>query len=571
MAAPHQSLQIPPRPKSPQPAGTSPFTYGPRGFLANTYPREPVETLQKLFKKPFNPNTSVANPAHTRSWFLSQLNHYGISFWRTAELADLRMILETAVRNGSVKEPLPKKVVEAERKLKAEWERRVNDFKGKLEVWMRECEGFNHAAGTVDGVGSGRSAWLAGWFLNENGERNLNEKPVIMERVKDLEALKKEVAKIEGLKVHVNAFKSIVGWEGQEFEQMINDTFESVKVEAGKAGANVPTAEAHFDLKRFMAKYFLDGGGNPAPEKTPDPVVLEAWFGGFDAKARLAEIVGRVHGLNVEWFYAGGNGSGDKAFVGWGNKPLREVELLKEWLSNQARRGSVSAVMQEAVLTPSSEQMQKGWSNVIQPHFAYCQGKPPPSWTFCLKDLVGSYLVQCPLIETHWAGEPGKMTLDIYLSPSQEPGLIAAMDFHLVKGTMIIASTEDELEALTNALLWDEEDEGDRLRGRGGRRLKPRVYSSKPHPRKLKPGRLMVEWVGRQLGEGNVEIDRDYRNLGHLDFDMIMRTGGRGELHYPSFQRLPFEYLIYKVSDEPKKQPEPWSTFCPRDEFGRKI
>ncbi|KAK3990916.1 hypothetical protein QBC44DRAFT_288015 [Cladorrhinum sp. PSN332] len=565
-------LQVPTRPKSPQPAGTSPFTYGPRGFLANTFPRESVETLQKLFMKPFNPNTQVppVNPTqHTRSWFLGQLNHYGISFWRTAELGDLRMILETAVRNGSVKEPLPKKVAEAEKKLKAEWERRVDEFRGKLETWMRECERGVQINSSAAAAGAGvTTGWSGEWFLNKNGDRVLTQKSVVLERVQDLEGLKREVAKIEGLKVHVNAFKSVVGWEGDEFEQVVNGIFESVKVEAVNAGASVPTAEAHFDLERFVAKYFLDGiGGRPAPQKTPEPVALEAWFGGFDAKARLAETAGRVEGLNVEWFYARGNPSGDKAFVGWGERPLREVELLKEWLSKQGR-GTANVVMQEVV---SSAHREKGWANVIQPHFAYCQGRPPPSWPFCLKDLVGSYLVQCPFIETHWGGQPGEMTLDVSVSSSEEPGLIAAMNFHFVKGTMIIASTEEELEVLTNALLWDEEDEGDRLRGRGGNRLKQRIHSQKPHPRKWKPGRLLVEWMGRQVGEGNVEIDPDNRNLGHIDFDMIMRTGGRGELLYPSFQRLPFEFLIYKISDEPRKQAEAWSTFCPRDEFGRKI
>jgi hypothetical protein len=59
------------------------------------------------------------------------------------------------------------------------------------------------------------------------------------------------------LKAHI---KDVDRWRAAEFSQL-----------------HSPTEEASFDLGRFMAKYFLDGlHGQPAPDKTKEPLLLES-------------------------------------------------------------------------------------------------------------------------------------------------------------------------------------------------------------------------------------------------------------------------------------------------------
>lgn len=73
--------------------------------------------------------------------------------------------------------------------------------------------------------------------------------------------------------------------------------------------------------------------------------------------------------------------------------------------------------------------------------------------------------------------------------------------------------------------------------------------------------------MGRQVGEGDVQVDQDEdnRNTGQLDLDMVNRAVGGGTFVYPAFfgRDVPVEFWVYKISDQPRAIPEKWTHFCP--------
>lgn len=321
----------------------------------------------------------------------------------------------------------------------------------------------------------------------------------------------------------------------------------------------VATAEAQVGMDRFFAKYFLDGVfGRPMPRKTPAPVTLRGWLGGKEVRQRLVRVVQCIPGLSAGWFVA--EDGEDCCVVGWGDRPMDELRRL------EAEKAQRIAALQA-----------QRWTEALGEHFQYLQDRlVPPLGPFCVNHLVGSWLVKCPRIEAEWGGKPGAMTLDITDQLLSEHGVLAAIDMALFRGTMLIAPGKDRLVRLSDAMsAYTSEDEARLPRGgymvtkrrRAAGTKPPKVYDNRVPDLAPGLGRGMLHWVGRQVGEGDVEVDEDEdnRNTGVLDLDMVNRAVGGGTFVYPAFfgRDVPVEFWVYKTSDQPRAVPEKWAHFCP--------
>ncbi|KAH8699091.1 hypothetical protein BGW36DRAFT_377269 [Talaromyces proteolyticus] len=81
----------------------------------------------------------------------------------------------------------------------------------------------------------------------------------------------------------------------EEYQQQLAAHSEDVNSwkDAVFSSLSSPVEEAHFDLDRFMAKYFLDHlHGQPAPEKTKEPLVLENFNHGSELQKATQAIPG---------------------------------------------------------------------------------------------------------------------------------------------------------------------------------------------------------------------------------------------------------------------------------------
>jgi hypothetical protein len=149
--------------------------------------------------------------------------------------------------------------------------------------------------------------------------------------------------------------------------------------------------------------------------------------------------VRHIDGLSVCYFVD--DDGTDRAIIGWYGSALEEQKRLEAELAE--RRAAAEKARIEAENRPWVEALNAT-------HFEYLQrgGLFNVPRRLYMHDLVGSYMVKCPVIEDGWGGAAGNMTLEIVDTPRNKYGIIAAMDLVLVKGTMLIAQTKQELDYL---------------------------------------------------------------------------------------------------------------------------
>jgi hypothetical protein len=87
------------RPRTPEPVRSQAYTYGKDGIKASGIPRASLSDLGLLFRKNA---ASSRKRAATKPWVTAQLQLYGISFQKSGGAAELKAVLENAVRTGKV-------------------------------------------------------------------------------------------------------------------------------------------------------------------------------------------------------------------------------------------------------------------------------------------------------------------------------------------------------------------------------------------------------------------------------------------------------------------------------------
>ncbi|KAK0648955.1 hypothetical protein B0T16DRAFT_409170 [Cercophora newfieldiana] len=309
----------------------------------------------------------------------------------------------------------------------------------------------------------------------------------------------------------------------------------------------VPTMEAHFDLNRFMAKYFLDRVfGQPVRERTPNAVALRSWVGGIPYRQGLLRVVRAIEGLSVCYF-TDENGD-DLVLLGWYHTALKEQKRLENALEQKRLENALKQRLAERERAKEDAE-SRPWVEALRPHYAYCETRtfnPKHAHQYMMAELVGSWMVKCPVIEQTFGIRPGSMTLDIWINtPRQKFGLVAALDIGIARGTALIAQTEEMLRELEDYMEGYTSDKEKRAeKGADFRKKYRNVARDESNPYKSLDwlstpvrgsGRVYLHWMGRQIGEESVEIDPDNKNTGYINFDMQSRVVRKGSLRYVSF------------------------------------
>ncbi|KAL0465071.1 hypothetical protein QR685DRAFT_148138 [Neurospora intermedia] len=562
-----------PKPMPPAPAVHGPFTYDKGGFKALGFKRETPYNLHMIMR---DPNAVPPIEPVAKAWFHAQLIHYGIPVHQSAPGAeplpgDLFYALQTALFRETIKEGKlpPADILAIEDNLTRQFKDINKQYKEAFTYWEQQT--FARCATPTDEINCSVDLFMAKYFLDNRGQpdRWKTRYPIILHKLNDYDGTRQVVKAIPRLRSHMMPLWSVICWEWYGIERAIEEAFASIAASHPSITIHVPTMEAHFHIDYFLSKYFLTGlHGRPMPFLTQEPIVIEGWFGGPDIRNILTHAVLRVPDLRV-WAFIG-NGI-DKTVIGWGDRPFEVIEQLRETSMRQ----------QVANTAPQRVEIQGNptWELALQPHFRLCQVKADLLRTnpqqvykpFEIEELVGSWLIQCPALEDGgWGGRPGEMTIDILNWPVDSYGLVASINLKVALGTMILAKSEQLLEELSAYLLHDPEvlpriphqkrRRGDDFYVEYPRRRSP--YDPMP------PVRIFFDWIGRRAGEFDVELDMDptNRNRGWVDIDMNNKSFGKGWLKYAKFfgRDNPVAFSMYKVMDQPRKMPEQWSNFRPK-------
>ncbi|KAK1249269.1 hypothetical protein MKX07_002785 [Trichoderma sp. CBMAI-0711] len=344
------------------------------------------------------------------------------------------------------------------------------------------------------------------------------------------------------------------------------------------AKCKTPGERANCDLDRFMDMYFLTNG-KPDKSKTPKPLALS----GFQDRSSLHSRAERVPGLET---CSGGPPSSRELCIGWDRS---EVFALASRVSERAYEA------EKAQQTAEWEQQMARHRRYIARSLGTGSGGSRQPDKFDLARCLGSYIIQCDEIADQWPDVVRGHTLTMDISKGKGNTLLAAYDFGIIEGTMILSLSEDTLKAIVGGDtseseasrsddFYSSEDDGDgdeegihTQQPDGGIKRKAGQFSSLAratasavvrHPvtaKRRKTGampsltrRVYLRLRGRETGEGEIIPDPD---SGHIDFLSNSCATFAGLVYHLTFVAKNVEFRGYKVSDTPRVKPEAWEDF----------
>ncbi|KAI0141265.1 hypothetical protein GGR57DRAFT_420048 [Xylariaceae sp. FL1272] len=571
---------IPPCPSSPEVVRSNGFTYdGDKLEVTGGYSRASLKDLQLLFRK--NPSQYRLRMA-TKAWLKAQLRWNGISFATKASTDELWDALQSAVKRRLCTDVEPASVAAIRQRLTAKWKQSLVDHEQqladhKLAVYEWSKRHFDRMDNPSDQARYAPSMLFQKW-VDENGNSapHKTPEPVILWDVDDVPTLRESVAVIQGLQARITPQVSVIAWPGR-LEEGIDLAFEEINDPRIKC--HRPTLESVLDTDRFLAKYFLDRvGGVPAPGKTTEPLELEHWADAqklSEATAHIPDLfvekVRRPHSRTLDEFFCDVQ-SDPCVIIGWSKQVILQVE---EWKQTNARL--------DAEYTKAQKRHdQKEFFEKFMPHINYYRAnrsRSHPSPT--IDRLTGSYIVHCQQIQEDYGCEFGSCKLNIH-APTSTHGAIAAFDFGLVQGTMLIAESKDALERLLEEqpCRSNDESEGDEYgsiedcpgsskRKAAGQRQQSRF---KPFKRRLggdeecPAGRFYFYWAGIENGNSYLVLDEESERFGHFDMDKSGMSA-RGRFNFPAYGPKPFVFTLLKTSDMPEKKPDDLASFCEKERW----
>jgi hypothetical protein len=309
-----------------------------------------------------------------------------------------------------------------------------------------------------------------------------------------------------------------------------------------------PSAEAHFDIERYEAKYFPEAETEdqlqrPRDKKTHWSIALPCYRAQEGFVKRRAERRGLTFKAVCRGF--------EQTFVmGWAVGPV--LGLANKYTDHDYNRRFRD---REAEL-----------KELYNQHVAYCQMQPAHISGGPANDLlrlVGHYVLRCDRIVPAF-DISSIATLDINNMPHSPPmirrvrkdtnasrivpvpmqqrpledrGILAAFDLGVLRGTMAIVTDPFILEAF---------------------RLRQKAFDEYPTPRPHQ--RMYFEWRGHSA-RGVPQGQEDLPHIGFMDFDedFTMFKGIFQTEHFGS------ELVIsgYKIANIPRVVPEPWDTLDP--------
>ncbi|KAI0438484.1 hypothetical protein F4803DRAFT_534855 [Xylaria telfairii] len=570
---------FPARPRSPEPVKSGAFSYDNKnGLLAGGFSRAPLEDLRLLFRK----NASSARRrAATKPWITAQLRLYDIAFDKSAKADELRSTLEAAVKGRRCVEGGPPSIAAVQRGLVAQFAQKREEYsqavkQHKLDRDQWHKQNFSKINDPSAEARYDLDFFFSKYFVDDKGlpAPHKTPEPIILWDLRDeSQSLSRRVDKIPGLSAQVTEPLAVIAW-ASKLERGVGTAFAMIDRPGVKL--DHPTLEALFDPERFLAKYFLDGlRGKPAPGKQKQPLVLEPWISYDDGLERLLQAAKRTPGLLIEKTAKPAQDTrwscGEYCvIVGWAKRVIPQME---SWKAEIARLEVAEARREE-------REKEKAILAQVKPHIDYARAhRSTKSGPFTLGHLVGSYIMHCRSLQDEYGCELGSMTLDVH-APTSTHGAIAAFNFGITEGTMLLASSEESLELLReeqDVRSSDEEGEfadeeyfaasGKRKakasRGPGAKHFKRRLGSDRPQD----ASRFYLQWAGCETGTGHLVMDEDHERTGHFDLDKSGMSA-RGQFRYRElFGDKPLVFTLLKVADTPRNSPDAWSSYCEKDRW----
>ncbi|KAI1120964.1 hypothetical protein F5Y10DRAFT_257305 [Nemania abortiva] len=572
---------FPPEPQAPGPARSGAFSYDDKnGLRAGGFHRAPLEELRLLFRA----NASSARrAAATKPWITAQLRLYAIPFEKSAGVAELRNTLEAAVKGRKCIEGGPPSVASIQQRLAAQFAQSRQDHaqavaKHKLEVRGWHKRNFSKLNDPSAEARYDLEFFFAKYFVDDRGfpAPNKTPEPVILWDLHDWsEPLQRRVDAIPRLSARVTSYLTVIAWD-PKLERGVDTAFAMINRPDVKGDR--PTLEALFDPDRFLAKYFLDGlRGEPDPQKQKKPVILRSGIFFNDCFEKLSQAASLVPELLVQRTAEPVSGafwgcSESRVIVGWAKQVIRQVD---SWESKIDRLELQEAKREE-------RNKEKEILATLKPHIDYARAhRCPPSDQSILNRLVGSYIMHCRELQDDYGGcDLGSMSLDVH-RPTSTHGAIAAFNFGLIEGTMLLATSEDSLERLRaeqpvhSSGSDEEEPDGSGYSTASGKRkatgsqqagakhLKRRLGSS----HSPNPSRIYLQWAGCETGTAELVLDEDHERTGHFDLDKRELTA-RGQFYWRAmFGKKPLVFTLLKVADKPKKKPDAWGSYCEEERW----
>ncbi|KAK5625140.1 hypothetical protein RRF57_000856 [Xylaria bambusicola] len=561
---------FPPRPQSPEPVKSGAFSYDTKnGLRVGNFSRASLEDLSLLFRK----NASSARRAvATKPWLTAQLRLYDINFNKSAKVSELRSTLEAAVKGRKCVEG-PPSIDLIKQRLAAQFARKQEEYAQAIKTHKLDVKKWHRENFSKLDDPSAEARYDLGWFIskyfvNDDGSPapKKTPEPVIIWDVNDSESLHRRIYKIPGLRARITDYLAVIAWDSA-FKRGIGNAFSMI--DRPDVKVNHPTLEALFDPELFLAKYFLDGWhGRPNHEKQK-PLTLESWFAYSNGIEKLKQAANHVPGLLIQEATRPSDNSWQRdencIIVGWGKGVEKQV---KSWKSEIARLKNLD--IEQKKLSEEKEIRAK-----LKPHTDFIREKRSlPSGPFTLNHLVGSYMVQCRLLEEEYMCQ-GSMTLDIH-APTSTHGAVGAFDFGILEGTMLISTSKTSLERLREEEAACSDSENDEvsdlepLTVSGKRKLKDSQGPSTKHP-KRRPSdiensqntkRFYLLWAGLETGTAELVLDADHERTGYFELDSTGTTA-QGQFFYRGLLGdEPVAFTLLKTADEPRKRPDAWSSYC---------
>ncbi|KAI1119242.1 hypothetical protein F5Y14DRAFT_446455 [Nemania sp. NC0429] len=574
---------FPPEPKKPGPARYRTFTYDDTdGFRASKFSRASLADLRLIFRK----NASAGRRAiATKPWITAQLRLYDIPFRSSADADELFSTLGAAVSDRKCIEGGPPSIDALERRLQTTYCQSWVDYdaaveRHKLAVDAWHYENFSKLDDPSAEVRCDVKWFFSKYFVDDKGlpAPDKRTEPIILWDMHDyLQELRCHVDAIPGLSAKMTACVTVIAW-AQELDRGVDMAFEMIDRPSIKL--DHPTLEAYFDADRFLAKYFLDGlHGQPAREKQREPLVLKSYIGGDKIAKKLIEATQNLPDLLVEetvepsqdWR---GKYSEDCVVVGW----VKQVVPLAKSLELAAAQAKEREARRE------ERNREKRILAKVKPHIDYARAhRPAPSGPFTLHHLVGSYIMHCRELQRNYGCDLGSMTLDIH-APTSAHGALAAFNFGVVEGTMLLAPSEEALELLREEQPpyqrddYYDEDSGEDVGMPGnsiapGKRRAATATQTRPFKRRLgvsepapTPGRFYLQWAGCETSTSYLIFDDVHTRSGYFDLDKSGLTA-RGRFRYEGMFDDPLVFTLLKVADKPRQKPDAWSSYCEEERW----
>ncbi|EZF34549.1 hypothetical protein TMEN_7228 [Trichophyton mentagrophytes] len=178
------------------------------------------------------------------------------------------------------------------------------------------------------------------------------------------------------------------------------------------------------------------------------------------------------------------------------------------------------------------------------------RGRPPAN---PLQKFLGSFALECAAVSDNWPDQCDTMDMAISASDLDPCGMIASFNLGIVEGTMLLALTQDELNAFHSKVEGGSESDSEED-----------AECDEPPAKRVKSTadedslRLYFKWKGRNTTD--TEIHDGSRNVGTIDFLDSKTIQFKGIGSFPALGSQ-CEFTGTRYDKEPTTVPLPWSTF----------